>query len=422
MKRINFKLLKPGDIILTARAGKTGKAIRFSTQGSVSHAMLYVQRGSVIDSTPDGVQARNLQRELFDDEEEFFVFRLKEELPELRISQIVNFARSEIGTRYSKVEAARTVLGGPKKPRGRAEFCSRLVARSYQIAGVQLVPDHDYCSPEDLRNSPLLHELPDVSETVTDEEIKWLKKRHNPIQVMQEATNVVLDAARSFEGSVENLQDLDKLVMEHPKYDAVIARSYRDSGYLDVWKHELKTHPWRYDMVEMRQMQKIADQDELRAYSIDTIREAYSGGFRYACNLAYYKQQNNYAPRETFDQLITLYEMLVKIDQDRREVACAWLLENFPNDVGRYMERVVPHSELWFSIVDSVEPRLGALARFAIQSEQSLEICSACGDVPAIDYRIVNSAEAMPGVPSLRLCDDCHAIRLGYGEELELLC
>ncbi|MEE4011288.1 YiiX/YebB-like N1pC/P60 family cysteine hydrolase [Roseibium sp. FZY0029] len=420
MRRIKFQLLKPGDIILTASASKTGKAIRLSTRGSVSHAMICVQQGSIIDSTSDGVQARNLQRELFEDDEEFFAFRLKQELPAHKVAQIVDFARSKIGTRYSKAEAARTVLGGPK-PRGRREFCSRLVARAYQSAGIQLVPDHDYCSPEDLHNSPLLIELPDISELVDPDEIAWMEGRPNPIDMTRDAQNFVLDAARRLDASVENLQDIDQLVRKHPEHDGAIAQAYRESGYLDVWKHELQTNPWRYDLKEMRRMQHSFDPETLRTYCINTIKEAYSGGIRYAVNLVYYQQGQAAAPRDTTNLLINLYEILVQNDQDRREVARAWLLEHYPDDVQQHMERVEPHSDLWFSIVDRVEPKLGALARIAIQSEQSLEICSSCGDGPAGDYRIVNSASAMPGVPSLRLCDDCRAIRLSFGEILEPL-
>lgn len=382
--------------------------------------MICVQRGSIIDSTSDGVQARNLQRELFEDDEAFFAFRMKEELPTHQISQIIDFARSEIGTRYSKTEAARSVLGGPK-PRTKREFCSRLVARAYQSVGVQLVPDHDYCSPEDLRNSPLLIELRDVSESIAADEIAWMETQANPIQMTQDAHNEVLSVARQLDASIENFQDLDRLVRERPEYDAVIAKAYRETGYLDLWKHELGTHPWRYDLDEMLSMQNASNLEELRDYCIETINEAYSGGIRFSVNLIHYQQAQKIARRETLEQLIALYKTLVQNDQNRREVARTWLLKNYPDDVKRHMERVKPHSELWFSIVDRVEPNLGALARIVIEAKQSKEICSSCGDEPATDYRIANSAEAMPGVPSLRLCEECHSIRLGFGEKLELL-
>ncbi|MEE9374832.1 MAG: hypothetical protein V3V04_00700, partial [Rhizobiaceae bacterium] len=301
------------------------------------------------------------------------------------------------------------------------EFCSRLIARAYQSVGVQLVPDYDYCSPEDLRKSPLLIELPDVSESITADEIAWMETQANPIQMTQDAHNEVLSIARQLDASIENFQDLDRLVRERPEYDSIIAKAYRETGYLDLWKHELGTHPWRYNLDAMLSMQNASNLEDLRDYCIETISEAYSGGIRFSVNLIHYKQAQKVAPRETLGQLIALYNTLVQNDQNRREVARTWLLKHYPDEVKRHMERVKPHSELWFSIVDRVEPNLGALARIAIEAEQSKEICSSCGDRPATDYRIANSAEAMPGVPSLRLCDECHSIRLGIGEKLELL-
>lgn len=80
----------------------------------------------------------------------------------------------------------------------------------------------------------------------------------------------------------------------------------------------------------------------------------------------------------------------------------------------------MPHSEQWFSIVDRVEPALGQIARLSIHHMKSLEVCSACCD-PAEDYLLVNAAEMMPGVPSLRLCVDCVEIRQSGGEILKPL-
>lgn len=88
---------------------------------------------------------------------------------------------------------------------------------------------------------------------------------------------------------------------------------------------------------------------------------------------------------------------------------------HYPEDARSELQRIVPHSEHCFSIVDRVEPRLGVLARIYIEATGSVDGCSSCGD-PADDYLIVNGAEAMPGVPSLRLCRDCVGIRSGNGE------
>ncbi|MFZ2996033.1 YiiX/YebB-like N1pC/P60 family cysteine hydrolase [Sphingobium sp.] len=417
MKRIKIEILQAGDIILTASRTKTGKAVRLATQGEVSHAMICVQHGSVIDSTSAGVQAWNLQREFFKDNEEVFVFRLRTALPLVAMAGVVDFARSEIGTRYSKIEAARSVLA-VRKPRNGRQFCSRLVARAYGSVGLSLVEDQDYCTPENLRLSPLLLELSNATEAVTPEEVEFWQRRSNPIQMTVDAQNAILTIARTLDPSVENFADVDQLVHDHPEWDGTIAQAYQNSGYLELWKHELNANPWRYNLSLMESITKPEMLTDLRTSCIDTIREAYSGGLRYAVNLAHYEARQKSSPRLTTALLVNLYQILVRNDLQWRETARAWLMRHHPEDVTAHMERVAPHSELWFSIVDRVEPKLGMLARIAIKHEQSLDVCSSCGD-PASDYRIVNSADAMPGVPALRLCDDCVAIRRGFGEQLD---
>jgi HipA-like C-terminal domain/Permuted papain-like amidase enzyme, YaeF/YiiX, C92 family len=218
MKRISIESLRPGDIILTARPGLGSKFIRGMTGGLVSHAMICVEQGSFIDSTMDGVQARNLQREFFENDENVFAFRLKSHLPDHLVSQVVDYARSQIGTRYSLAEAVVLVTGGPRL-RTKRLFCSRLVARAYQSVGIQLVPDQDYCSPEDLRISPLLVELELQIETVAQDEIEAMARRPNPIAMSHMVQNQVLDFARSLDASVETFQDLDQVINDHPEWD-----------------------------------------------------------------------------------------------------------------------------------------------------------------------------------------------------------
>jgi hypothetical protein len=154
---------------------------------------------------------------------------------------------------------------------------------------------------------------------------------------------------------------------------------------------------------------------ELREYCVSTVREFHTGGLRFAVNLAHYEHSMQDRPRVTTAQLLYLYRQLVRNDHMRRTVALEWLRRHYPADAKSELQRIVPHSDHWFSIVDRVEPRLGAIARMNIEASGSVDGCFACGD-PAEDYLIVNGAEAMPGVPSLRLCADCVGIRSGNGE------
>lgn len=406
--------LEPGDIVLTATPGKVGKVVRWATTGEVSHAMICVQHGSTIDSTDGGVQASNIQRELYGVDDMVIVLRLRQPPDQLSLHAMIEFARSEIGTRYSKIEAARTVTGGPKA-RSRQMFCSRLVARAYAAAGIQLVPDPDYCSPDDLRVSSLLVEVPDMLEVVSERELEAWAARPDPIAAMQDAQNRILEVARALDPSIENFNDLDTFVHAQPRHDDAIAEAYRDTSYLDIWRNDFAVNPWHYDLAEMEAVTNDRTVDEMREYCIWTIREFHTGGLRFAVNLSHYERAMQASPRRTTAQLVQLYRQLVWNDHKRRTVALEWLRRRYPADARAERQRIVPHTELWFAIVNRVEPRLGAIARMNIEATGSAAGCSSCGD-PGADFLIVNGHEAMPGVPSLRLCPDCVAIRSGYGE------
>ncbi|TWB45811.1 YiiX/YebB-like N1pC/P60 family cysteine hydrolase [Nitrospirillum pindoramense] len=416
MKRIDFSNLKPGDIILTASNTATGRLIRLTTKGTVSHAMIYVQTGSIIDSTSEGVQSRNLQRMIFDEKENFYVFRTKTPLTDLQVRQVIDFARSQIGVRYSKMEAART-FWTRRKSRSNRQFCSRLVATSYAKTGIQIVPNEDYCSPEDLRRSSLLFELEHIEEKLTEQEATVWLNRPDPNDRMRQTHNYILSASRELDTSIEDFTSLTQYLVNHPESDDIVAKIYTDSGYLELYKPEYFDSIAHFDIGILESSTNTKTIEEIRTYCIQTIKEGYTGNLRFATTLAEYKRIQARHRRKTFNLLINLYEELVKLDQVRRETALQWLRSHFPADAATHLETIIPHSEIWLSIVEQVEPNLHALAKRTIAAGD-IGGCSTCGD-PARDYRLVNNAEAMPGVPSLRLCDDCVGIRRGYGEILE---
>lgn len=256
---------------------------------------------------------------------------MREPLSAARLGAVLDFARSEIGTRYSKIDAARSVLVG-SRPRNRQLFCSRLVARAYAHVGIQLVADADYCTPDELRWSPLLIELEDMTEPVSEEEIAAWAARPNPIAEFQESQNAILEAARRLDSTVENFNDLDRLVQTHPELDEAVAKAYRDSGYLELWRTDFRVNPWHYDLDGMEALTKASTLDDLRDYCISTIREFHSGGLRYAVNLVHYTGALRANNKQTTAQLVALYERLAHNDQLRRDTALAWLRRHFPDE------------------------------------------------------------------------------------------
>ena len=85
-------------------------------------------------------------------------------------------------------------------------------------------------------------------ESVSDEEIARWRDRPNPVADTRAAQNAVLAVARRLDPAIENFTDLDRLVRTHPEWDAEIARAYRDSGYLDLWKTDFEVNTWHYDL------------------------------------------------------------------------------------------------------------------------------------------------------------------------------
>lgn len=417
MRRIKVERLEPGDVVLTSNRGKTSKLVRLASAGEVSHAMLCVQNGSVVDSTHAGVQAHNIQRQHYGPDDIVEVFRLRASPGPARIGPVLEFARSAIGTRYSNLEAARSVAAA-RRPRGRRQFCSRLVARAYAHGGFRLVKDADYCTPEDLRRSPLLAPVEDMTEPVSEDEVAAWAARPNPIGATHVSQNAILAAARRLDPSVETFEDVDRLVRAHPRWDAEIARAYRDSGYLDLWKMDFAACPWHYDLGAMEAVVAPSDRADLRNYCIGTIGEFWTGGQRFPMMLVYYRQSWLHAPRDTTAQLVALYEQLVRNDRLRCETALAWLERHYPEDVAQNLERIEPHSAHWFATVDRVEPGLARMARLAIARRGSPRVCSICSDLPH-DYVPRSEIEALPGVPSLRLCPACAKAFRAQGVQLE---
>lgn len=205
------------------------------------------------------------------------------------------------------------------------------------------MPDADYCSPEDLKRSPLLIELPIETVLETEEEAQWKLNNINPINKMHEAQNNILNVARTIDSKIENFNDLYKLLLEDPATDIKVTAALRESGYLDLWKFEINEYPWRYNFSLMNSL--AVSPEDLRHYCVATVKEAYSGNVRFASNLVQLRTLKILHPREYFRLEVILYETLVQNDQMRRETAYDWLMEYFPDDLKQNMEQIEPHSK-----------------------------------------------------------------------------
>ncbi len=152
MYLLSIDKLQPGDIILTLQKGLASKSVRIATKSKYSHAILHVGDGSYIHSDKNGVHSGNIQRLLFDKIDSARVLRTKNAYA---AKLACDFARSQIGKSYSIKEAIKTKFYIPKFEQNNRQFCSRLVAQSYEYAGLTLVNNPKYCIPQELDDSPL---------------------------------------------------------------------------------------------------------------------------------------------------------------------------------------------------------------------------------------------------------------------------
>ncbi|MFZ2285993.1 MAG: YiiX/YebB-like N1pC/P60 family cysteine hydrolase [Bacteroidales bacterium] len=421
MKKLNESALQVGDIILTTTTDLLSKGIRKVTGSDISHALVYVESHSVIDATGDGVHSRNTQRLFWEDECAVHVLRLAEGLNEAQSRRILNYVRGRIGTQYSKVEAARSVLGGARSP-SRRQFCSRLVAQAYASAGVELVANPNYCAPEQLKSSTRLVAVQDAVQQVSNEEIKRWDGIHDTPQSMRDATNALLSGARAKNVRIEDVNDIDHHLQAMPGDDAYFTDLSERSGYLTVWVAERDKNIWQYDLQAM--LDKPGPDAAKRQYCENLLGDDEEGLVRFEVNRAGYSLLAEEYPLETFRRLKALYEKLVELHLSRRQTAAQWLcrdgLDGLP--ARNPVVLLTPHTDEWFAALAAWNPQQAAHTRLILQQSGNDAVCSVCGDDPVRDYRLVG-----PGVPdgaicTLRLCNDCWRIRSEmHGESLALL-
>lgn len=316
--------LEPGDILLTRSNKKPSKLICLATRSDYSHAILYAGGSSYIHSDLDGVHSGNIQRLLV--EETHFAKAVRLRTPD-HINKAIEYARLQVGTSYSKVGAVNAGIKISQNYSTAKQFCSRLVAKAYAYAGINLVDNSDSCLPKEILLSKHVYAVEDCVRQATVAEINFALS-FSPIQKQTDITNHILNQIRSTVSSnIHTFADVSDFLVKNPQHDNNVTEIIENSGYLTMWEHEIKSNPWRYDLSEFLALP--FDHDEL----IDTankeinvaneLLERYKGNceqfyyFKEIHKLRYAEQQfnlyvqlikNTLAHRDTMDSALILLE------------------------------------------------------------------------------------------------------------------
>nr|WP_250158494.1 YiiX/YebB-like N1pC/P60 family cysteine hydrolase [Vibrio alginolyticus] len=253
---INYKELKPGDIILTADKGIVSKGVRLGTLSKYSHAAIYVG-GTMIEATLSGVFSKNPQRLIFDSKDHVAVYRYDGELTESQVEVICSFARSKICSLYSIPEATtlrfRELL---KKPATKQQFCSRLVALSYSESGVNLknLRNPAYCTPKQLSLCKAFYKVDHMVREATSDEVSFSTTEDPNITHQKETTEWVREVRKlsqtndlSVKYDIQTINDVDEFLYENRTFNDSILEFVKNGGYLTYYKYDTKRNPWRYD-------------------------------------------------------------------------------------------------------------------------------------------------------------------------------
>jgi hypothetical protein len=307
VKKINKSVLRKGDIILTTSIKIESRVIKVATFSDISHAMLYVSNGSVMDSTSEGVQARNVEKIFYPDSCAIHILRLKSMLDDIEIDKVIKYIRERTGAPYTTKESIVSVfnIGNGSED----QFCSRLVARAFASIGVNLVKNPDYCTPANLKRSILLKFIEPPSVSISDKEINEIEGHGDSTKGMRIATTSLLDLARNIHSDIKNINDIPKISIEHPEHDSSLAQALKTSGYLDHWQEEITNYSWRYNPQEIVQFyHSLSEPEELLDYCQQTLSDEKMGSFKHwKTSLDELNELNRRYPRETLNALISLY-------------------------------------------------------------------------------------------------------------------
>ena len=248
---LDLDKLQIGDIILESGSSKFSWWIKKGTGSEYSHAMLYVGH-SIIHALTDGVYSGNPQRILVNSKSDLKILRLKDR-NESRIDAIVANGRTLIGSLYSVPEAITVAIKKNTKLKSNtsAQYCSKLIASVYSDAGISLVNNQDYCSPEDINKSKLLIEVEDCVRKASISDIEFAKS-YNPLLANEKSTFAYLNDCRILfqkrDIHIQSETDVAMALIENLDLDSQVCEYMRKSKYFEHYNSDEKNNPHRYDI------------------------------------------------------------------------------------------------------------------------------------------------------------------------------
>ena len=239
----NTDNLKQGDILLIN--SYTEPAIQKRLSCKYDHVAVYMGDAFILEA--DGLCAtmNHIHSYGFRDKEDAIVMRLKD-WNQTMIDKVLFCARMKMGMEYGTLSAYYKTLLNDNENKDTVNtnktYCTRFVAQAYNMAGVNIVKNPEYCIPDDFIHSKYLCEIEDVLTLAEDDEIDLVKKRQsqrkNDVASVFEKLRIVYD---------DDIQCFDQFLMaaiKHPEKDNDAIHVFEEFQYFDYENQISKSQPW----------------------------------------------------------------------------------------------------------------------------------------------------------------------------------
>ena len=244
----NTAKLQKGDILLI---NDYEESLRKKMGGAkYTHAALYMGDAFIMEANGYGVTMNHIFSYGFINNDDALVYRPINATKE-SIENVIFFARAKMGNEFSTREALRTrdYRNTEEKEHEERMFCSRLVAQSYEKAGIKLVHNSDYCAPIDFMSTDALEQVPDVLEPVDTDD--WRNIIEKKIKERESGDDMIW-FSELFEKLQalyvdSNIQYFDKLVeagLKSPENDEKCIKEIEACGYFNFKDRIMASFPW----------------------------------------------------------------------------------------------------------------------------------------------------------------------------------
>lgn len=245
----NPGVLLPGDVLLM---NTYEERLREKLGCKYEHVAIYLGDAYIMEANGMYDVMTHIYSYAFRGKDDACVLRMKALSPNTR-EDIARAARQKMGREYTDTSQFRYVRAfkySERKDQTNRSFCSRLVAQAYESEGVSLMPNADYCEPDDFMSSKYL-EIIEGAVVPCKEDLIEVVLNNQKIREdnCMENPNAELFASLS-ELYGEDIQELNQVLMVAKKQPDRAQEAIERIKTSRMFKHneEIKrVSPWIFD-------------------------------------------------------------------------------------------------------------------------------------------------------------------------------